>query len=102
MSTETGEDGKEPSPPTHITLRRSDDGEMWVVTDEETGVTTQGKSREHALELLDEAVALHTGEAGEPVTDDDLRGWGIDPETGSDEPEVPDVPWFDEDEALSA
>jgi len=98
MSTETAEDSKEPSPPTHITLQRSTDGEMWVVTDEETGVTTQGESREHALEMIDEAVALHKGEAGDPVTDDDLREWGIDPETVPDEPKVPDAPWLDDDE----
>ena len=98
MSTETGEDGKRPSPPTHITLERSADDEMWVVTDEETGLTTQGESREHALEMLDEAVALHKGEAGDPVTDDDLREWGIDPEAVPNEPGNPAVPWFDGDE----
>jgi len=98
MSTDTGENGEELAPATHITLELSEDGEMWVVTDEETGVTTQGETREHALEMIDEAVALHKGEAGRPVTDDDLREWGIDPESVPDEPGVPDAPWFDADE----
>lgn len=40
---------------------------------------------------------LHTGEAGEPVTDDDLREWGLDPEA-SDEIDVSDPPWLDVDE----
>lgn len=97
MSTETGDESEQPSPPTHITLKRSEDGDMWIVTDEETGVTTQGETREHALEMIDEAVRLHKGE-GEPITDDDLRELGIDPETVPDEPEVPDVPWFDSGE----
>ena len=94
MSTETGgEEGQ--SPPTHITLELSDDGETWIVTDNETGVTTQGDTREHALEMLDDAVALFNGETGDAVTDDDLREWGVDPETVPDEPGVPDAPWFD-------
>lgn len=98
MSTDTGGNGERPAPATHITLELSEDGEMWIVTDEETGVTTQGETREHALEMIDEAVALHKGEAGRPVTDDDLREWGIDPESVPAEPGVPDAPWFDADE----
>jgi predicted RNase H-like HicB family nuclease len=62
---------------------------MWVITDVETGVTTQGETREEALEMVDEAVALHTGEIGEPVTDEDLREMGIDP-TESGDRELPD------------
>lgn len=98
MSTETNRDGTGGVRPTHITLELSEDGEMWIVTDEETGVTTQGETREHALEMLDDAVGLFKGEKGEPVTDSDLRDLGIDPETVADEPEVPDTPWFDADE----
>lgn len=48
--------------------------------------------------MLDGAVALYRGEMGESVTDDDLRDLEIDPETVSDEPGVPDTPWFDGDE----
>lgn len=45
--------------------------------------------------MLDEAVALHNGEIGEPVTDEDLEELGIDPEDVPDEPREPDAPWFD-------
>lgn len=82
-----------------ITLTEED--EWWVATDEtvgEHGVTSQGRTREEALENLDEAVALYKDEIGEPVTDEDLREWGIDPETVPEEAEIPDAPWFDSDE----
>lgn len=61
----------------------------WVITDVETGVTTQGETREEALEMLDQAVALHNGEAGREPTDEELRELGIDPDdntTGDTEP----------------
>jgi predicted RNase H-like HicB family nuclease len=64
----------------------------WVAEDVRTGVTTQGQSREDALDNLDDAVALHDGEAGREPTDEELRDMGIDPAdntTGDDEP--PDV-----------
>lgn len=67
----------------------------WVATDEETGVASQGETREEALEMLDEAVALYKGEIGRPVTDEDLEEWGIDPDDVVDEAQVPDTPWFD-------
>jgi len=51
-----------------------------LITDVETGVTTQGDTREEALEMLDEAVALHKGEIGREPTDEELRELGIDPE----------------------
>jgi len=75
-----------------IILTEEEDG--WVIEDEETGVTTQGETREHALEMLDEALALDRGE-GDPVTDGDLREWGLDPEEVPEEPEEPDAPWFE-------
>lgn len=40
----------------------------WVITHVETGVTTQGRTREEALDMIDEAVALHRGEIGEEPT----------------------------------
>ncbi|WP_248516774.1 type II toxin-antitoxin system HicB family antitoxin [Salinarchaeum laminariae] len=63
-------------------IRLIEDEEIggWSAIDAETGVASQGESRQEALENLDEAVALHTGEAGEPVTEEDLRELGLDPE----------------------
>ena len=68
------------------------DDEWWIARDVETGVTTQGSSRQDALENLDEAVALAEGTAGRPPSEDELRDLGIDPEenaTGDRTP--PDV-----------
>jgi predicted RNase H-like HicB family nuclease len=73
------------------------EGKTWIAKDVATGVASQGDSRGEALEMLDEAVALHRGEAGRPVTDEDLAELGIDPEDVSDEPEEPDAPWFDDE-----
>ncbi|HMB51361.1 type II toxin-antitoxin system HicB family antitoxin [Natronoarchaeum rubrum] len=73
-----------------IRLWREGDG--WIAKDVETGVTTQGPSREAALDNLDEAVALHDGETGREPTAEELRELGIDPSdnaTGDDKP--PDV-----------
>ena len=66
-------------------IRLVHSGEWWVATDAETGVASQGKTRETALENLDEAVALHRGEIGESVKTpaeerEVLRELGIDPE----------------------
>jgi predicted RNase H-like HicB family nuclease len=73
-----------------IRLWREED--WWIARDVETGVTTQGQSRADALDNLDEAVALHDGEAGCKPTDEELQEFGIDPAdntTGGQEP--PDV-----------
>jgi predicted RNase H-like HicB family nuclease len=78
-----------------IRLVEEEDG-RWSAIDEETGVASQGETRSEALDNLDEAVALHTGEIGEPVTDADLRDLGIDPDTVPDQPREPDAPWFSE------
>jgi predicted RNase H-like HicB family nuclease len=80
-----------------ISLIEEDDG-RWSAIDEETGVASYGDTRSEALEMLDEAVALHEGEAGEPVTDEDLEELGINPESVPDEPQEPDAPWFDDAE----
>lgn len=53
--------------------------DWWVARDDETGVASQGRTREDALANLDEAVDGYSG-AGEPPTDEDLRRIGIDPE----------------------
>jgi len=76
-----------------IRLVQEEDG-RWSAVDEGVGVASQGETRSEALSNLDEAVALHTGEAGEPVTDADLRDLGLDPSEVSDEPREPDTPWF--------
>ncbi|WP_092636112.1 type II toxin-antitoxin system HicB family antitoxin [Haloplanus vescus] len=62
---------------TTITLTRED--EWWVAKEEETGVVSQGKSRQGALNNLDEALQGYHGE-GEPTSEDELRELGIDPE----------------------
>ena len=77
-----------------IRLIEEDDG-GWSAIDEDLGVASCGDTREEALEMLDEAVALHTGESGGPVTDEDLVELGLDPDEVPDEVGVPDVPWFD-------
>ena len=73
-------------------IRLWQDDDWWIARDVETGVTTQGESRNAALENLDDAVALHDGERGRTPTDEELRAAGIDPAdntTGTQEP--PDV-----------
>jgi predicted RNase H-like HicB family nuclease len=79
-----------------ITLTEDEETGLWSAVDEEEGVASQGETRVEALENLDEVVALHKGEIGEPVTDEDLQEWGIDPDEASDEVQEPDAPWFDE------
>jgi predicted RNase H-like HicB family nuclease len=61
------------------TITLTDEGDWWVAKDTETGVTSQGRTREEALDNLDEALAGYHGEGHEP-TDEELRELGIDPE----------------------
>jgi predicted RNase H-like HicB family nuclease len=79
MSTDTEESGDNESGPVNISLSLGESGEVWVARDEDTGVTSQGRTRQAALENLDEAVAGYHG-AGESPSDGDLRDMGIDPE----------------------
>ena len=68
------------------------EGDWWVASHVDTGVTTQGQSRKAALDNLDEAVALHNGEAGREPTDEELRELGIDPaDNATGEREPPDA-----------
>lgn len=90
MSTETDSGGEEPTTPREITLSLGDDGDLWVARDEETGVASQGPTREEALTNLDEAVALYRGEIGREPTDEERRELGIDP-TDDDSGELPNV-----------
>lgn len=83
------------SPDPTITLTK--DGDWWVSRHVETGVASQGRTRKEALEMLDEAVALHRGEIGEPVEDEAafLEEIGLDPEeieaARAENRELPDV-----------
>jgi predicted RNase H-like HicB family nuclease len=80
MSTDIDDPGdEEPTLPVNIWLSLGESGDMWVARDEDTGVTSQGKTREAALENLDEAVAGYHG-AGESPSDEELRAMGIAPE----------------------
>lgn len=42
-----------------VTIVLTKEGELWVAKDEATGVASQGSTRTEALEMLDEAIALH-------------------------------------------
>jgi len=76
MSTETGITN---DPPVGATITLTYEGDWWVASDDETGVTSQGKTRHEALDNLDEALQGYHGD-GEPPTDAELRENGIDPE----------------------
>lgn len=79
MSTDADEHGEEDSAvPVNISLSLGESGDVWVARDEDTGVTSQGPTRQSALENIDEAVAGYHG-AGDSPSDDDLRELGIDP-----------------------
>lgn len=91
MSTDTdGADGEDPTTPVDISLSLGESGDLWVARDEETGVASQGETREEALTNLDEAVALYHGDIGREPTDEELREVGIDPEENTSG-ELPDV-----------
>jgi predicted RNase H-like HicB family nuclease len=84
MSTDRTNDTDDvPTRRSEITLVAEDDS--WTARDVETGVTSCGDTREEALAMLDEAVALHTGAIGDAVGDDIterevLKELGIDPD----------------------
>ena len=60
-----------------------DDGRI-TARDLETGVASYGEIKAEALVMLAEALSLHTAE-GEPVSDEILREFGLDPENTGDE-----------------
>jgi predicted RNase H-like HicB family nuclease len=75
-------DGEDDGPEQEIRLVNS--GELWVATDVETGVASQGETREVALANLDEALAIHRGENGDSIDSPEaerevLEELGIDP-----------------------
>jgi hypothetical protein len=51
--------------------------ERITARDLETGVASFGETKTEALHMLAEALELHEG-GGEPVTDEDLKAWGLD------------------------
>jgi predicted RNase H-like HicB family nuclease len=80
MSADSDDPGdEEVTSPVNISLSLGESGDVWVARDTDTGVTTQGQTREAALENLDEAGAGYHG-AGESPSDEVLSGMGIDPE----------------------
>lgn len=66
------------------TITLTDTGEWWVAEDTETGVTSQGRTREEALDNLDEALEGYEG-MGEAPSEDRLRSIGIDPSNNESE-----------------
>lgn len=77
------------TPPEKITLALGESRELWVARDKETGVASQGTTRQDALENLDKVVAGYHG-AGEPPTNKELRELGVDPDENASG-ELPDV-----------
>ncbi|MCU4800231.1 type II toxin-antitoxin system HicB family antitoxin [Halobacteria archaeon HArc-gm2] len=73
-----------------IRLTNEGDTDLWTAIDVETGVASQGETREKALENLDEAVAGYNGAGREP-TDAELRELGIDPDENTCSGDLPDV-----------
>jgi len=81
-STTRDEDGE------GVRFVHEEDGRITAV-DVETGVASFGETKAEALRMLAEALELHEG-GGEPVTDEDLEEFGLDPDAGGDE-ELPEI-----------
>lgn len=64
-----------------------DDGSV-TARDIETGIASFGETKADAFAMLAEALSLHEGD-GEPVTDEDLEEWGLNPDAEDDKP-LPD------------
>lgn len=83
MATRTHDDPDEEG----VEFIQEDDGSI-TARDKETGVASFGDTKAEALAMLAEALTLHEG-GGNPVTDEDLEEWGLDPEAEGDA-ELPD------------
>ncbi len=70
-----------------MTFIYEDDGKI-TARDEETGVASFGDTKAEALRMLAEALELHAG-GGDPVTDEDLEEFGLDPDDFDDK-ELPE------------
>ncbi|GAA0283833.1 type II toxin-antitoxin system HicB family antitoxin [Halobacterium noricense] len=91
MSADTDGRGRDsPNAPVEITLSLGENGDLWMARDEETGVASQGETREAALENLDEAVALYRGDVGRAPTDEEVVAVGIEPDANASG-DLPDV-----------
>jgi hypothetical protein len=64
------------SPEEGVEFIHEDDGQI-TARDLETGVASFGETKAEALRMLAEALELHEGD-GEPVTDEDLKEWGLE------------------------
>jgi hypothetical protein len=78
---------REEPPEDGVEFIREEDGRI-TARDKETGVASYGDTKAEALRMLAEALELHDG-GGEPVDDDDLREFGLDPDDEGDE-ELPE------------
>jgi predicted RNase H-like HicB family nuclease len=65
-----------------IELKEADDGDWWVSRDLETGVASQGPTKEEALRNLDEAVELYERDSEyDPEKEREImEEIGLDPE----------------------
>jgi len=70
-----------------VEFNHESDGSI-TARDSETGLARGGDTCAEALSQLAEVLALHQGD-GEPVTDDDLCEFGLDPDDVDDKP-LPD------------
>lgn len=73
---------REEPPEDVVEFIHEEDGSV-TARDRETGVASFGDTKSEALRMLAEALELHDG-GGEPVTDDDLREMGLDPDDEGD------------------
>lgn len=73
-----------------ITLVEDADG-WWTAHEKTHGLTTQGKTRDEALDSLDAVVDAVENDAGTPPTDEELRALGVDPDDNTPGGELPEV-----------
>lgn len=83
MATRTRDDADEEG----VEFIHEEDGSI-TARDKETGVASFGETKAEALVMLAEALTLQEG-GGDPVTEEALREWGLDPDERGDE-ELPE------------
>lgn len=86
------------SPPRRIELEKDEDVGGWVAYDVDTGVASEGETREGALENLDEAVELYERDSEyDPEEEREfMKEIGLDPERQEElrEERAGDLPEF--------